>query len=534
MLFCEASVPYLQRIRKTEPRHDSLVTLEMENLTGRPTRRKKYLEKGAEYVVPKSTRHYHHQKKARLAESALGSAAALSVPSADPPGHSAPGVSLQQPATPTDEQQFLPESTAVDNSQQRPGNDGVGSTASLAEDEHHWEDQDGGGADPQSDWDDLSDFGDSDSLGPSHEASVEEIVPEDDGSSRAPRDFVSDDREDLMGRCFSQFGTSTLPHSSTTKASAVAMLMSIVHAHNFTWGALDDILKLINKMFGQNQNVLPGSKYLFRKLWSQKTSTVSKKYYYCERANCSGLLQDDGTGKSTCALCSTSADEEAGRSYFTILDISQQVKHVIAKTKEVLSQNLDAIETSLSSSSVTDISSGCVYRNLKEAAVVKPGDLTLTVNTDGSPVFKSSRSSIWPIQFTVSELPPEERFRNTTLAGLWFGKKHPNMKLFMSKFADAVTEMDPIQWTYGTADYKSQVHLICCCADAPARAAVQNHVLYSGYFGCPWCLIKGEHVAGRLALCTSPLCDIIVQCWGLLLLIACLEVLLLWCKTVKR
>ncbi|CAN7995027.1 unnamed protein product [Ixodes pacificus] len=70
------------------------------------------------------------------------------------------------------------------------------------------------------------------------------------------------------------------------------------------------------------------------------------------------------------------------------------------------------------------------------------------------------------------------------------------MMLFMGTFVDVLMDMEPIEWTCVTRSYKSQVHLICCCADAPARAAVQNHVLYSGYFGCPWCLIRGKYIAG--------------------------------------
>ncbi|CAN7944721.1 unnamed protein product [Ixodes hexagonus] len=241
------------------------------------------------------------------------------------------------------------------------------------------------------------------------------------------------------------------------------MLMTLVHTHNFTWIELDDTLKVINKMFGQKQDVLR-SKYLFRKLWARKTSAMSKKFFYCELPSCTGLLETDESGQVACTKCNSSSDKDealkAG-SFFTIMNVREQVKHVIAKTKETLSEHLTFIETSLADLAVRDITSGSAYRGLKETAVLKPGDLTLTVNTDGSPVFKSSNSSIWPIQFTISELPPEKRFCNTTLAGLWFGKKHPDMMLFMRKFAD-VLDMEPIEWVCGTASYTSTVHLICC------------------------------------------------------------------------
>ncbi|KAG0434150.1 hypothetical protein HPB47_019318 [Ixodes persulcatus] len=434
---------------------------------GRPNRRKRYIEKGAEYVVPKSTLHY--QKTARMSTSAPSPASSPNL---------SPELTRRSTSSPDTPQQGTPASdgelTASDEEQQWGG-----------EDVHLLSDFEGS----------MSEDNNPSEDGP--------FTSEDDtfaSEGRCPRDFVSVTTEDeLMEKCFAQFGTSTLPHSSTTTACAVAMLMSLVHAHNFTWTALDDILKVVNKMFGQEEDVLPGTKYLFRKLWARKTSAVSKKFFYCENQNCTGLLEPDQSGKLTCAMCQASADGDAALkagSFFTILNVREQVKHVISKTKQALSEHLTLLETLPDSPDVKDITSGSAYRSLKETGVLKTGDLTLTVNTDGSPVFKSSNSSIWPIQFTVSELPPEKRFSNTTLAGLWCGKKHPNMLQFMSKFADVLMDVEPIEWTCGAVNHTSKVHLLCCCADAPARAAVQNHVLYSGYFGCPWCLIRGEHTGG--------------------------------------
>ncbi|CAN7988266.1 unnamed protein product [Ixodes hexagonus] len=34
----------------------------------------------------------------------------------------------------------------------------------------------------------------------------------------------------------------------------------------------------------------------------------------------------------------------------------------------------------------------------------------------------------------------------------------------------------------------SAVYCLCCSADSPARALMQNMVQYNGYFGCSWCL----------------------------------------------
>ncbi|KAG0430597.1 hypothetical protein HPB47_022554 [Ixodes persulcatus] len=73
------------------------------------------------------------------------------------------------------------------------------------------------------------------------------------------------------------------------------------------------------------------------------------------------------------------------------------------------------------------------------------------------------------------------------------------MLQLMSKFADALMDMEPSLWACETVNHTSRVHLLCCCdCAAPARAAAQNHVVFSGYFGCHWCLIRGEHTGGTL------------------------------------
>ncbi len=54
-------------------------------------------------------------------------------------------------------------------------------------------------------------------------------------------------------------------------------------------------------------------------------------------------------------------------------------------------------------------------------------------NTDGIPVFRSSKFSIWPLYFRINELSPKKRGLkdNMILAGLWFGQSKPNMNTYL-------------------------------------------------------------------------------------------------------
>ncbi|XP_064462215.1 uncharacterized protein LOC135372635 [Ornithodoros turicata] len=296
-----------------------------------------------------------------------------------------------------------------------------------------------------------------------------------------------------------QLPSGTLPGTQTTVAAAIIMIMAFVVGHGLSWVALQDLLTIINTLFGTT--VVPPTLYLFRKLWCKKNASLVTYHYYCE--SCEALLNS----QFRCDTCRKTYNQKQLRAsgcFFVIAKIAKQIKHHIELSKTELVTNLLKLSSELQlGNDITDITSAAAHRKLRDNGTLKSTDLTITFNTDGSPLYKSSKTSIWPIQFTINELPPKSRFKNPILAGLWFGKTHPNMTLFLNEFVDELNNMEPVTWTCNTETYTSRVYALCCCVDAPARAAVQNFVLFNGYFGCPWCLTKGKYTQGSMRY----LCD---------------------------
>ncbi|KAL1447832.1 hypothetical protein MTO96_044210 [Rhipicephalus appendiculatus] len=109
--------------------------------------------------------------------------------------------------------------------------------------------------------------------------------------------------------------------------------------------------------------------------------------------------------------------------------------------------------------------------------------------------------------FLVNELPPDARTKNCLLGGLWFGS-HPDMSLFMAKFVEEMNQCGNIVWKHATTVVRSAIHAICCCVDAPARAAVGNMVQFNGLFGCPWCYSCAEHHEGAQRYMLSTVGDL--------------------------
>ena len=57
-----------------------------------------------------------------------------------------------------------------------------------------------------------------------------------------------------------------------------------------------------------------------------------------------------------------------------------------------------------------DIMDGAEYQVHLPFTSSCPANLTLTCNTDGVSIYRSSKTSIWPIWLTINELPPSMRF----------------------------------------------------------------------------------------------------------------------------
>ena len=94
---------------------------------------------------------------------------------------------------------------------------------------------------------------------------------------------------------------------------------------------------------------------------------------------------------------------------------------------------------------INDITDGEHYKSL-----CRPGgflynnyNLTLTFNTDGAALYKSSREEIWPMYLLVNEIKASERFlnKNVILWGVWQGRGKPPTMSFLEPFVLELKEI---------------------------------------------------------------------------------------------
>lgn len=89
----------------------------------------------------------------------------------------------------------------------------------------------------------------------------------------------------------------------------------------------------------------------------------------------------------------------------------------------------------------SDIVNSSVYKQLKEQNVIGINDITLTWNTDGVSLCKSSKLSMWPLQVCINELLYRIRRNNIMLCGLFYGNTKPNMNVFLEPFAKELLDL---------------------------------------------------------------------------------------------
>ena len=117
-------------------------------------------------------------------------------------------------------------------------------------------------------------------------------------------------------------------------------------------------------------------------------------------------------------------------------------------------------------------------------------NLTLAINIDGLPLFKSSSKQLWTILGMIQECSSTKPFP----IGIFCGTGKPNsVNDFLDPLVDQLQSIEQGILHNGT-QYSFAVGPFIC--DAPARAFIKCVKGHTGYFGCERCDQEGKYVAG--------------------------------------
>ncbi|XP_033472879.2 uncharacterized protein LOC117251031 [Epinephelus lanceolatus] len=288
-------------------------------------------------------------------------------------------------------------------------------------------------------------------------------------------------------------------NASITVAECLLIIMAYVNCHKVTDKALSDLLKMFKLLCPDSLNTdCLNSVQKFKDFFfSHSASSPIVLHTYC--SNCFGSLEGE---QLECLSCGTSVSEERSSSFIEV-PIEAQIRSLFLKPGFQEKLNFRLSRKKKDPNNIEDIYDAEVYKQLVDGGgpLSDPKNISLTWNTDGVPIFKSSKFSVWPFYCIINELSFMERTKreNMIFAGLWYGDSKPSMVTFLrplsdtlSKLADNGILVQPAELT--SEPFVCKVLTIAGTCDLPAKALVLNSVQYNEKFGCHKCEQPGETV----------------------------------------
>ena len=317
-----------------------------------------------------------------------------------------------------------------------------------------------------------------------------DIWSEDDLLNSDSESEQESERTDLNGQ-ISDEDFNKLPiyeGTQLTLGESILLIMTFALTHNLTGKAFSDFLDVI-RLHCKESNLLPSTVYELKQ-WYQGLKIAPLKHYYC--GECLLSLKED-TAVCPNSKCNKRFKNIGDKSFFVEISLVEQIKKLYSEAdfrKNLV--NNDVLRTAYP---LRDIYDGEYYRQItmNDNATDR---LTFTWNTDGVPLFKSSKTSMWPFFLAVNELPFKLRRQpeNLLLVGLWIGPKKPEMLTFLKPFIDDLQQLE--NGINVLIDNNTTVTLHCSLvagtADLPAKCIVHNMIQFNGKYSCPYCEQPGE------------------------------------------
>lgn len=124
----------------------------------------------------------------------------------------------------------------------------------------------------------------------------------------------------------------------------------------------------------------------------------------------------------------------------------------------------------------------CAFTDLKE-----PKTISLNINMDGLPIFKSSKVEFWPILCSIHEIPELP----VMVIGIYCGTTKTNdLESFLTPFVTETKEI--MNQGLSVNSHKITVRIRCIICDSPARAYIKGVANFNAQEGCLKCTTVGE------------------------------------------
>lgn len=243
--------------------------------------------------------------------------------------------------------------------------------------------------------------------------------------------------------------------------------------------------------------------YFFKKHFSHLKAPV-KFHFFC--SDCTHSLKDSS---DVCPNQKSHRNKRTQISYFLEIPIENQIQ-TLFKRKGFAENILSRLSRKKQSNTIEDIYDGQLYKELINSGYFSKNkyNFTLMWNSDGVPVFKSSKTSMWPFYFVINELPFKLRFKksNVLLGGIWYGSK-PNYNKMLEPLLRSLSILQKgLEVELYGSENKLTVQgiLLAGTADLPAKADFMGIKHSGGSCSCLVCKIEGKSVKADQEISTVP------------------------------
>ena len=283
--------------------------------------------------------------------------------------------------------------------------------------------------------------------------------------------------------------------ANVTLGSVMVLLVLFVIRHNLTSEALENLLSIIAAVLPAS-SVLPCSVSRFKKYFGDLKHPFVF-HHYC--SFCFAYIGQRGVTQCTNSHCLKDLTAKGGTSYFIEIPIINQLQTMFSRSGFYNDLQHRFKRKKQAQENIEDIYDGRLYRSLVSKGILSSeNNISFIFNTDGVPVFKSSKVSIWPLYLIINELPYKKRFarENMLFAGMWFGEKKPAMWTFLKPFHQSFSKLEQgVNFSvHGIGNITCQGILLGGTCDLPARCLVCNAIQYNGASSCWKCLQQGKTV----------------------------------------
>jgi len=255
---------------------------------------------------------------------------------------------------------------------------------------------------------------DSSSEGDSSESDSDNSGSDSKGNESVSSGDVSDSSDNESGDSEtgdgSRQGDLVLYQGSNHKVDgAVYDILNDYLQHNETQASLASHLETFLKYLPSPNSMPKKVSHLFKYLETMDPTFTEQSHYYC--SNCTLYIED--TSAPVCEACK----KDLSLSVFYTFDVENQIRNLLENCG--LADELDKFIEARSSRPqetefIEDLTDGSEYRRLKVSGYT----LTLMWYTDGVMIKHHSKRELWPIQFTIFELPPHLRSRYIGVCGV--------------------------------------------------------------------------------------------------------------------